>query len=154
MKIQIIHCGRVAQTDLLPVVADYKKRLGGFVRVEDIQLKMDTTGRDKRHALKSVEPILKPAPGDFIVALDERGKSWTSTDFSQKIQAWIDDPRIKNLIFLVGPPYGFDEASKRVAHERWSLSSLTIPSDMAWLLVWEQVYRAFTILKGMPYHHD
>ena len=154
MKIQVIHCGRVAKTDLLPIVEDFKKRLGGFVRVDDTQLRMDPSGRDKRQAQKSSEPIITPGPGDFLIILDERGKTWNSNEFSQKMRTWIDDPRIKNLIFVIGPPYGFDNASKAVANELWSLSQLTMPSDMAWALVWEQVYRAYTIIKGMPYHHD
>lgn len=154
MKIQIIHCGRIAQSDLLPMVAEYRKRLSAFCRVEDIELKIDPTGRDKRSAKKQSDPIYKPNPGDWVIALDERGKQWPSQAFAAQLQGWIDDPRIKTLVFIVGPPYGFDDASKSVANELWSLSPLTIPSDFAWLLVWEQVYRGFTILKGMPYHHD
>lgn len=154
MKIQIVHCGRIAQTDLLPMVANYKKRLAAFCKVDDIELKIDPTGRDKRSAQKSIEPIFKTQPGDFVVALDERGKTYSSQVFAGKLQTWIDDPRIKNLVIIVGPPYGFDDVSKCAADELWSLSTMTVPSDFAWLLVWEQVYRAFTILKGMPYHHD
>lgn len=154
MKIQIIHCGRIAQTDLLPIVAEYRKRLGAFCKVEDIELRLDPSGRDKRTAQKQQDPIYKPSPGDFVVALDERGKTYTSQAFATKLQTWIDDPRIKNLVIIIGPPFGFDNASKNIAHELWSLSAMTIPSDLAWLLVWEQMYRAFTILKGMPYHHD
>lgn len=154
MKLQIIHCGRIAQSDLLPLVAEYKKRLGAFCKVEDIELKIDPSGRDKRTAQKQQDPIYKPSAGDFVLALDERGKQHTSQEFATKLQTWTDDPRIKNLVIIVGPPFGFDVASKAVANELWSLSSMTIPSDLAWLLVWEQVYRAFTILKGMPYHHD
>lgn len=154
MKIQIIHCGRIAQSDLLPIVAEYRKRLGAFCKVEDIELKIDPAGRDKRTSQKQNEPIYRTNPGDFVVALDERGKNYSSQDFAAKLQLWIDDPRIKTLVVIVGPPYGFDAASKNSANELWSLSPMTIPSDLAWLLVWEQLYRAFTILKGMPYHHD
>ena len=154
MKIQIIHCGRIAQSDLLPLVAEYKKRLSAFCKIEDIELKIDPAGRDKRTAQKQQDPIYKPNAGDFVLALDERGKQHTSQEFAAKLQTWTDDPRIKTLVIIIGPPFGFDIASKSVANELWSLSSMTIPSDLAWLLVWEQVYRAHTILKGMPYHHD
>lgn len=154
MKIQIIHCGRIAQTNLLPIVSEYKKRLSAFCKVEDIELKIDPQGRDKRSSQKQSDPIFKPNPGDYIIALDERGKSWTSQEFAQKIQTCIDNPRIKSLVFVVGPPYGFDDASKAAANELWSVSAMTVPSDLAWVLVWEQVYRGMTILKGLPYHHD
>lgn len=154
MKIQVVHFGRIVQSDFIVVAGDYKKRLSIFCKVEDVELKIDPHGRDKRSHQKSVEPIYKAAPGDFVVALDERGKAWTSIQFAQKLQVWTDDPRIKTLVFVIGPPYGFDDISKTSADELWSLSTLTVPSDLAWLMVWEQLYRAQTILKGMPYHHD
>lgn len=154
MKIQVIHCGRIVQSDLLPLVAEYRKRLGGFCKVDDVELKIDPTGRDKRSTQKSQDPIYQPRPGDFVIALDENGKSWSSKQIATKLQTWTDDPRIKNLVFIIGPPFGFDEVSKKVADELWCLSPMTIPSDLAWLLVWEQLYRAYTILKGLPYHHE
>ena len=153
MKIQVIRCGKVAHSDLLPLVADYRKRLQPFCKTEDIEVKVDPMGRDKRASSKATPPIYQPRTGDYLIALDERGPVLSTSLFAKKIQTMTDDPRIKNLIFLIGPPYGFDETSKKAAHELWSLSPLTIPSDFAWLLAWEQIYRAQTILKGMPYHH-
>jgi 23S rRNA (pseudouridine1915-N3)-methyltransferase len=153
VKLQLIRTGKNAHQGLTPLVADYKKRLSAFVRVDELELKAEQ-GRDKRTSQKSETPIYSPGPGETLILLDERGKQWTSQAFAAQLQAWIDDPRVKTLTVLAGPPYGFDDATRAVAAGSWSLSPLTLPSDFAWLLAWEQIYRAFTILKGMPYHHD
>lgn len=153
MKLQLIRTGKNAHQGVDSLVASYKKRLNAFVRVDELELKAEA-GRDKRTAQKNDDPLYIPGPGETLILLDERGKHWTSQAFARQLRLWLDDPRIKTLTFLVGPPYGFDDATRSVASGSWSLSSLTLPSDFAWLLAWEQVYRAFTILKGMPYHHD
>jgi 23S rRNA (pseudouridine1915-N3)-methyltransferase len=153
VKIQIIRTGKVAQTGLTPMAGEYRKRLNLFLRAEEVELKADA-GRDKRNAAKNSQPLYVPSAGEFLVLLDERGRQYNSQDFAQTLQGWIDDPRIKTLSFLIGPPYGFDDATREAACATWSLSAMTIPSDFAWVLCWEQIYRAMTILKGMPYHHD
>lgn len=153
VRLQVIRTGKVAQSGLIPIARDYRKRLGAFVKADELELKADA-GRDKRNSGKNAEPLYSPAAGEFLILLDERGKQWTSQQLAAKLQGWIDDPRIKTLSFLIGPPYGFDDATRAAGFETWSLSVMTIPSDFAWTLVWEQLYRAMTILKGMPYHHD
>lgn len=145
--------GKNTQAHLVPIVHDYRKRLSALIKVDEIEVKSDPQ-RDKRSSAKASKSIYQPSLGEFLVLLDERGRKFDSTSFARKLQGWIDDPRIKTVTFLVGPPYGFDDATRDAALETWSLSDLTLPSDMAWVLVWEQLYRAMTILKGMPYHHD
>ncbi len=153
MKLQLIRTGKIAHPGIAALVTDYKKRLSAFVRVDEMELKAEI-GRDKRTSQKNQDSLYVPAPGETLILLDERGKQWTSQSFASQLQVWIDDPRVKSLTFLIGPPYGFDDATRAKAAGAWSLSPMTMPSDFAWLLTWEQVYRAFTILKGMPYHHD
>jgi 23S rRNA (pseudouridine1915-N3)-methyltransferase len=153
VRLQVVRVGRVNQAKLSILCEEYRKRLCAFIRTDELEIKADAR-RDKRSANKSLEPLYQPSAGEFVVLLDERGRGHDSLSFSRSLQDWIDDPRIKTLTFLVGPPYGFDDATRKVASDTWSLSNLTIPSDFAWLLVWEQLYRAMTILKGMPYHHD
>jgi 23S rRNA (pseudouridine1915-N3)-methyltransferase len=153
VKIQVIRTGKLSQTSLVPLVNEYRKRLTSFVKVDDLEIKADAK-RDKRNASKSRDPIYLPEPGEFLVLLDERGRALDSATFAGHITQWMDDPSIKTVTFLIGPPYGFDDATRAAAKFTWSLSSLTMPSDLAWLMCWEQVYRAFTIIKGMPYHHD
>lgn len=153
MKIQVARIGRNSQSHLVPIVGEYRKRLSAFVKTDELEIKSDRQ-RDKRSLSKAIDPIYQPGNGEFLVLLDERGRRFDSTGFAKSLSSWIDNPRIKVLTFLIGPPYGFDEATRKVASDTWSLSDLTIPSDLAWLMVWEQLYRAMTILKGMPYHHD
>lgn len=153
MKVQVVRCGKLSQVSLLAVAAEYRKRLGAYFRTEDIEIKVDPS-RDKRNPSKFKDSLYVPNPGEFLVLLDERGQSLDSQSFSRNFQSWIDDPSIKVLTFLIGPPYGFDDATRAAARVTWSLSPMTIPSDLAWLLCWEQIYRAVTIIKGTPYHHD
>jgi 23S rRNA (pseudouridine1915-N3)-methyltransferase len=153
VKLQVIRIGKIAQPGLANIVSDYRKRLNAFVKTDEVEIKADAN-RDKRNPSKNAESIYEPASGEFLVLLDERGRQFDSQSFARALQGWVDDPRIKTLSFMIGPPYGFDDATRKRASEVWSLSSMTIPSDFAWALVWEQLYRGMTILKGMPYHHD
>jgi 23S rRNA (pseudouridine1915-N3)-methyltransferase len=153
VKLQVIRTGKVSQSSMAPIAADYRKRLGAFLRAEEVEIKSDAS-RDKRNSAKNSQPLYTASPGEYLVLLDERGKQFSSQQLAKSMQGWLDDPRIKTLSFLIGPPYGFDDATRASAAETWSLSAMTIPSDFAWLLVWEQLYRVMTILKGMPYHHD
>ena len=91
--------------------------------------------------------------GDVVVLLDERGKEMTSRDFS----VYIDKKMVtvaKNLIFVIGGPYGFSAEMYNRANEKLSLSKMTFSHEMIRLFFIEQIYRAMTILKGEPYHHD
>ncbi len=136
------------------MVHDYQSRLSPYVKASHIELKVDASGRDKRTSQKAIDPIYKKSTGDFVIVLDERGFSFSSTDFASKLKIILEDPRIKTLKLVIGPPYGFDDVSLKSSDMRWSLSPLTLPSDVAWLITWEQLYRAFSILNGSSYHHE
>ena len=89
--------------------------------------------------------------GDVVVLLDERGKEFTSRDFS----SYIDKKMVtvaKNLIFVIGGPYGFSKAMYDRANEKLSLSKMTFPHQLFRVMLLEQVYRAFNIIKGTKYH--
>jgi 23S rRNA (pseudouridine1915-N3)-methyltransferase len=85
------------------------------------------------------------------VLLDPRGKQWSSENLASRFLRWRE-ARGK-VVFCVGGAYGFSDAARGCAHELWSLSTLTLPGDVAWLILWEQVFRAFTILHRTGYHH-
>ncbi len=92
-------------------------------------------------------------PGDVVVLLDERGKEFTSREFA----AYVDKKMvqgIKRLIFVIGGPYGFSSEMYQRANEKISLSRMTFTHEMVRLFFVEQIYRAMTILRGEPYHHD
>lgn len=100
------------------------------------------------------ELILKSiAPGDVVVLLDEGGKEFRSTEFA----AWIEKKQqvvSKRLVFVVGGPYGFSHRIYECASEKISLSRMTFSHQMIRLLFVEQLYRAYTIIGGLPYHHE
>lgn len=92
-------------------------------------------------------------PGDIVVLLDERGKEFTSREFAGFIDKKISSIN-SNLIFVIGGPYGFSDAVYQRANSLLSLSKMTFTHEMARLFFVEQIYRAMTILRGEPYHHD
>jgi len=91
-------------------------------------------------------------PGDAMVLLDEKGVSLSSERFAERLQKKMN-AGVRNLVFVVGGPYGFSPAVYDAVPERLSLSALTLTHQMVRVLFIEQVYRAMTILKGEPYHH-
>jgi 23S rRNA (pseudouridine1915-N3)-methyltransferase len=97
--------------------------------------------------------LSKTTNTDYLVLLDENGKTFSSIDFSVELQKKML-AGIKNLIFVIGGPYGFSEAVKAKAQARMSLSAMTFSHQMVRLFFIEQLYRAFTILKNEPYHHQ
>ena len=92
-------------------------------------------------------------PGDVVVLLDERGREFTSREFSEYLDKKMIQG-IKRLVFIVGGPYGFSPEMYARANEKISLSRMTFTHEMVRLFFIEQIYRAMTILRGEPYHHD
>jgi 23S rRNA (pseudouridine1915-N3)-methyltransferase len=91
-------------------------------------------------------------PDDYLVALDERGKEFTSEGLANMLQQHANE-RTKNLVFLIGGAFGLDEVILKKAKLKWSLSQLTFPHQLVRLILAEQVYRACTILHNEKYHH-
>ena len=103
---------------------------------------------------KEGELILKTLQsGDYLVLLDEKGKEFTSMQFSTYIEKKMHTVP-KRLVFVVGGPYGFSEAVYKAAAEKISLSKMTFSHQMIRLIFIEQIYRAMTILNNEPYHHE
>ncbi len=108
---------------------------------------------EKQKDLEGKRIIAETSPGDFVMLLDERGKEFTSRQFSEFIvKKSIELP--KSLIFVVGGPYGFSKEVYDRADSLISLSKMTYPHELVRLFFVEQLYRAGTISKGEPYHHD
>ena len=102
---------------------------------------------------KEGQLILKQvAPQDVVVLLDERGKELSSVAFAGELEKHML-ASVSHLIYIVGGPYGFDEAVYQRANAKMSLSKLTFSHQMVRLFFVEQVYRAMTIIRGEPYHH-
>ena len=90
---------------------------------------------------------------DLVILLDEKGKEYTSRQFSEKIDFWLSSS-IKRINFLIGGAYGFSEEIYQRANEKISLSKMTFTHQMIRLFFIEQIYRTSTILQGKPYHND
>ena len=92
-------------------------------------------------------------PGDHVILLDENGKQFTSVEFSENLEKQMTSGA-KRLVFIIGGPYGFAQEVYDRANAKMSLSPMTFSHQMVRLIFVEQLYRAFTILKGEPYHHQ
>lgn len=109
---------------------------------------------EERQKILEGEKILDAVSnGDFLMLLDERGRQYTSREFAALIAAKANELP-KSLIFCIGGPYGFSKAVYERASALMSLSKMTFPHELVRLFAVEQLYRAATILRGEPYHHD
>jgi len=145
MKIEIVKMGKCRYLGLAEVAEEYIKRMQPFVSVDFSLWKESDSSAKLMRLFKSEH---------FVVCLDEAGKQMASVTFSKKMETWIRNPSLKKIFFVIGGPYGLPEEAKKKSQFLWSLSEGTLPSDLSWVIVCEQIYRAFTIQKGMAYHHE
>ncbi|WP_394907848.1 23S rRNA (pseudouridine(1915)-N(3))-methyltransferase RlmH [uncultured Mesonia sp.] len=157
MKIKLIVVGKTDKGPLQDLIADYCKRLTHYIPFE-LQVIPDlkkTKHLDvQQQKQKEGELILKEInTSDWLVLLDEAGKSFTSMQFAQELQKKLN-AGTKQLVFVIGGPYGFSDAVYQQAKQKISLSKMTFSHQMVRLFFVEQIYRGFTILKNEPYHHQ
>jgi 23S rRNA (pseudouridine1915-N3)-methyltransferase len=150
MRFRIIWIGKTRDARLRALVDDYAERLGHFVRCEVTELReggrADRTGIDKE--TRRISDALRP--GSVTVLLDPDGVEWTSQQLAAQVQSW-EGSGIKEVAFVIGGPNGVAGDLKTRADKRWSLSRLTLTHEMARVLLFEQLYRAYTIIHGLPY---
>ena len=127
-------------------VEEYAGRLRGFAPVTLEYLKAST--REAESAL-----LLARSEGMLRIILDERGEEPTSRAFAAKISAW-EQASVKSVAILIGGADGHTEALRRNAGWTWALSKLTLQHELALVVLYEQLYRAYTIKAGLPYHRD
>jgi len=156
MTIKLIAIGKTDNNNLQTLIADYQKRLGHYIRFEfEIipDLKKVKHLSELQQKDKEGELILsKTQKSDVLILLDENGKQMDSVAFANNLQKHLNSG-IKNLIFVIGGPYGFSEAVYQRANGKLGLSKMTFSHQMVRLFFIEQLYRGFTILKNEPYHH-
>lgn len=157
MTIKLLAIGKTDDKELQKLIDQYFKRLKHYCKFEieiipDIKKskKMD----EQLQKQKEGELILaKTQASDILVLLDENGKNYSSLGFSKWLQKQMNTG-MKQLIFVIGGPYGFSEEVYQRANQKISLSNMTFSHQMVRLFFTEQLYRAFTILKNEPYHHQ
>jgi len=156
MKLILLVVGKTNETWIQSAIAGYEKRLKHYLpfQVEIIpDLKTTKCLTEEQIRQKEAEAILAwIKPGDNMVLLDENGEQYSSEGFAGLLQKKMLAGN-RNLIFVVGGPYGFAPSVYETVRERISLSKMTFSHQMVRLFFVEQLYRAMTILKGEPYHH-
>lgn len=155
MKITLLVVGKTSTGYLVQGIEEYAKRVQRYVPF-DIRVIPDVKrnqGPDRQKELEGEAMLSTITGADYVTLLDERGPQLTSREFAIDI-----DRKMSNLpsrwILVVGGPYGFSQAMYDRANSMLSLSKMTFPHEMVRLFVVEQLYRAMTILRGEPYHHD
>lgn len=157
MNIKLIAVGKTDNPALQQLISTYEKRLSYYINFE-LQLLPDIKNSkslsEEQQKIKEGELILSYVePSHHFILLDERGKEYTSIAFADELQKKMNTG-IKQLTFVIGGPYGFSQAVYQRSNSKLSLSKLTFSHQMIRLFFVEQLYRAFTILRNEPYHHQ
>jgi 23S rRNA (pseudouridine1915-N3)-methyltransferase len=152
MRLRLIWIGKTRNEHLRALVEDYLKRLGRFGRCEVSELR-ESASADERSCLEEEgKRIMGALASDALtVLLDVEGpKAWSSTELAAQIEEW-QARSLKEAAFVVGGHLGVSEEVKARSDVRWSLSRLTLTHEMARVVLVEQLYRAHTIMRGLPY---
>lgn len=156
MKIKLLAIGKTDDKNLQVLIEKYQNRLKHYINFEFViipDIKNVKNLSEKQQKEKEGALILKNLQtSDQLVLLDEKGKAFDSVTFSNFMQKKMNSG-IKQLVFVIGGPYGFSESVYQKSQGKVALSKMTFSHQMVRLFVVEQVYRAFTILKNEPYHH-
>ncbi|MDC8003733.1 23S rRNA (pseudouridine(1915)-N(3))-methyltransferase RlmH [Aureisphaera galaxeae] len=156
MKITLLAIGKTDDKNLQTLIDTYEKRLKHYVTfsmeiIPDIKNSKNLSEAQQKE-LEGQEILKRVTTSDALVLLDENGKTFSSVGFSEYLQKKMNSG-LKNLVFVIGGPYGFSQAVYQKAQGKVSLSSMTFSHQMVRLFFVEQLYRAFTILRNEPYHH-
>lgn len=156
MKITLLVVGKTTDSHIEILVQEYQKRLSHYVPfalqvIHELKNTKALTSEQQQQA--EGELILRTiTPATDLILLDEHGKEYRSIEFADYIQKRMSSGR--DVVFVVGGPYGFSEAVYQRANGKISLSKMTFSHQMVRLFFVEQIYRAMTILRGEPYHHE
>jgi 23S rRNA (pseudouridine1915-N3)-methyltransferase len=157
MKIKLLVVGKTDHKGLQAMISEYEKRLGHYINFElEVipALKATKNMSVSEQQDKEGEAILsRISSSDILVLLDEQGKQYTSMQFARYLQKLMN-AGTRQLVFVVGGPYGFSNVVYSRAQHKISLSLMTFSHQMVRLFFVEQLYRGFTILRNEPYHHQ
>lgn len=155
LRITLISVGKIAEPSIRDVCAAYGEKIKRYAEFHSTVVREERVSshgkRDyilRQEGRRIREKIQSSA---WVIILDERGAHFTSAGFARRLQEWNQIGR-KELIFIIGGPYGLEKQLKEAADFCLSLSNMTLAHGLAQMLLLEQIYRAFTILRGEPYH--
>ncbi len=157
MTIKLLAIGKTDDKNLQALIAEYQKRLGFYIKfqfeiIPDLK-KTKHLSEDQQKQKEGELLLSKLSASDAVVLLDENGKQMDSVGFSEYLQKHMNSG-IKQLVFVIGGPYGFSPEVYQKATAKLSFSKMTFSHQMIRLFVIEQLYRGFTILRNEPYHHQ
>lgn len=157
MKITLLTVGKTNDLSFKNAISEYQKRLKFYISfdIEEIPCLKNTKNlTEDNQKQKEGELILRYLQAeDEVVLLDDKGSEFSSKQFASYIEKKTTSG-LKHLVFVVGGPYGFSQEVYQRANDKVSLSRMTFSHQMVRLVFTEQLYRAMTILKGEPYHHE
>ena len=157
MKIKLLAIGKTDNKNLNQLIDEYQNRLKHYIKFE-LEIIPDIKNVKNLSEIQQKEKegdliLSKLQNTDVLVLLDDKGKHFTSIEFSTYLQKKMN-AGLKQLVLVIGGPYGFSDAVYKKAQGKISLSKMTFSHQMIRLIFKEQLYRAFTILKGEKYHHE
>ena len=157
MKVRVLFTGKTSEAWIRQGIGQYAERIRHYLpfSLEELpDLKQTASLGEEQIRQREGEMILKSLrSNDHLVLLDEHGKEFTSLDWARNLE--LKNARLlKDLVFVIGGPYGFSQAVHARADEHLSLSRMTFSHQLVRVVFLEQLYRALTIIKGEPYHHE
>lgn len=156
MKITLIVLGKTTSKEVKSVCEEYHKRVNRYMKFEEHVLDNSSIRLNEPDKIKEREGELilrKLAPTDYLILLDEKGKEFTSESYAAYIENLMLQSH-KNICFVIGGAYGFSSDVYARANTKISLSKMTFSHQIIRILFAEQLYRAFTIIRKEPYHHQ
>lgn len=156
MHLHLIAVGKRMPAWIKEGFAEYNKRLPAELRLNLIEITPAVRGKSdsiKKAIMEENRRIRAAIPkNSLVVAIDEKGRQFNSIQLSKKIASWLQQGR--DVSFVIGGADGLDDDFKKSADEIWSLSPMTLPHALVRVIVAEQIYRAWSILKNHPYHRE
>ena len=151
MRLRVIWTGKTKDARLRELQLEYEKRLSHFARCEIVEIRESSAAGTKAGIAKDSRSISdRLSNGAVAVLLDPEGSNWSSAELAAQIQRW-ENQGTKEVAFIVGGPHGVSPEFAASVQQRWSLSRLTLTHEMARVVLLEQLYRAYTIIHGLPY---
>ena len=147
VTLELILIGKTDSKEVAALVEQYVRRVNFYCRFSV------TTLPDVRNTRSMTAKQQRTAEGDYVVLLDERGTEYRSVEFAQWLQKRLNSG-LKRLVLVIGGPYGFSDEVYARADSLLSLSRMTFSHQIVRAIFAEQIYRAFTILRNEPYHHE
>jgi 23S rRNA (pseudouridine1915-N3)-methyltransferase len=147
VHVHVIAVGKIKERGLREAIDDYARRIGRYATYHELELKDLAADELVEKFAKAIPPRSR------VFALEVEGKVMSSQALAQLVGRGEQDSAIQHLVFLIGGSYGLPQVTSKAADLQLSLSALTLPHRLARLFLVEQIYRAFTILRGEPYSH-